>query len=701
MANESNKTTEILEFKVEQGDAISEMEKLKRVMIGLKEDQKQLNDAYKKGTITQHEYAQELVRLENISKKTGAAYNDLQKKVTGVQTETSKLTQALKDASGQIRIAGIGINDISSKITALTNPVTAAVAVVGALGAAYARSTIGAKDLAFAQAQLSAATTLVTNDFAELFSSAEDGEGILSKLTNQSIRFAATIAGPLGTLGQRYFDNIAAKSRELTLIQEQYEDLLREEITIRGQLSERLADNQELLTLINDEQTTYEQKVENIRKIERNLKDNKAEILGILNDELFFLQEQLRNDENNEALQTKVLEKKREIDKVIADSAKKIQGISRLEDNIATQNERQKEAAREKAKLLAFQTSELERQARIATLEREYADKRDPLTKLRDDVAEEAKITDSQISIREKMARTSEALGKAAEKSNKASSESFIKSQDAQQAALQLFSTEASRLYGTINKDNKAFAAIQLAIDSGLTLSAIERNAAQFGRFGGIYKAAALLSAGASLSQAAKLIGVTSPDISDKSLGKVEWYQGQPYVIQNGKPVPLEEAQAKAQRRQQIASDASEAVSYIATGAAIGSVIPGIGTVAGAVAGGLAYGVKKLISGFKGLFAEGGYTGPGGKYQPAGVVHAGEVVWSQRDVAAVGGPAVANAMRPTYKGYADGGLVRPHVIGPSYEEVLQIARNMPVFISWKEYLDYTSQMGRKGFFIER
>lgn len=55
-------------------------------------------------------------------------------------------------------------------------------------------------------------------------------------------------------------------------------------------------------------------------------------------------------------------------------------------------------------------------------------------------------------------------------------------------------------------------------------------------------------------------------------------------------------------------------------------------------------------------FAEGGYTGAGGKHQPRGVVHAGEVVWSQADVKAVGGPKAANSMRPT-AGYANGGIV--------------------------------------------
>ncbi len=55
-------------------------------------------------------------------------------------------------------------------------------------------------------------------------------------------------------------------------------------------------------------------------------------------------------------------------------------------------------------------------------------------------------------------------------------------------------------------------------------------------------------------------------------------------------------------------------------------------------------------------FAAGGYTGAGGMYDPAGVVHRGEVVWSQRDVAAWGGPGQVDAMR-RWRGYAEGGIV--------------------------------------------
>lgn len=52
-------------------------------------------------------------------------------------------------------------------------------------------------------------------------------------------------------------------------------------------------------------------------------------------------------------------------------------------------------------------------------------------------------------------------------------------------------------------------------------------------------------------------------------------------------------------------------------------------------------------------FADGGYTGDGGKYQPAGIVHAGEFVMNKEATNRIG---VGNLYR-MMRGYADGGLV--------------------------------------------
>jgi phage-related minor tail protein len=63
--------------------------------------------------------------------------------------------------------------------------------------------------------------------------------------------------------------------------------------------------------------------------------------------------------------------------------------------------------------------------------------------------------------------------------------------------------------------------------------------------------------------------------------------------------------------------------------------------------------IRSVSAGYSG----GGYTGDGGVLQPAGVVHKGEVVWSQQDIARAGGVAVVEAMRLGRRGYADGGFV--------------------------------------------
>ncbi|WP_147203101.1 hypothetical protein, partial [Paracoccus denitrificans] len=72
-------------------------------------------------------------------------------------------------------------------------------------------------------------------------------------------------------------------------------------------------------------------------------------------------------------------------------------------------------------------------------------------------------------------------------------------------------------------------------------------------------------------------------------------------------------------------------------------------------------GGKGLLGGlvnaiFKG-WSVGGYTGPGGKHEPAGIVHKGEVVWSQDDVRRAGGVGVVEALRRSSRlpGLADGG----------------------------------------------
>lgn len=122
-------------------------------------------------------------------------------------------------------------------------------------------------------------------------------------------------------------------------------------------------------------------------------------------------------------------------------------------------------------------------------------------------------------------------------------------------------------------------------------------------------------------------------------------------------------------------------------------------------------------------FARGGYTGAGGINDPAGVVHRGEVVWSQADVARAGGVAVVDAMRLGRRGYAAGGPVDippirsapansnsgrsgpiPVDIGVTFDEdagfrayVKKTSREQASQVSQQGLADYSETQRRGGF----
>jgi len=81
------------------------------------------------------------------------------------------------------------------------------------------------------------------------------------------------------------------------------------------------------------------------------------------------------------------------------------------------------------------------------------------------------------------------------------------------------------------------------------------------------------------------------------------------------------------------------------SGSVSGSSLPGIG----GTGGGLLNNIQ---------FDAGGYTGNGGKYEPAGIVHRGEGVLNQEEIRALGGEAGFNALRRAIRGpgHASGGI---------------------------------------------
>jgi hypothetical protein len=102
---------------------------------------------------------------------------------------------------------------------------------------------------------------------------------------------------------------------------------------------------------------------------------------------------------------------------------------------------------------------------------------------------------------------------------------------------------------------------------------------------------------------------------------------------------------------QAIVNTEEGATKALAQGGAYGSLLAGVVRATGYASVGLIAG--QTIAGF----ADGGYTGHGGKYDPAGIVHKGEGVLTQEEIRALGGPEGFYALRHSIKnGFADGGL---------------------------------------------
>jgi hypothetical protein len=119
------------------------------------------------------------------------------------------------------------------------------------------------------------------------------------------------------------------------------------------------------------------------------------------------------------------------------------------------------------------------------------------------------------------------------------------------------------------------------------------------------------------------------------------------------------------------------ATAALASGSKINPVF-GIISAGAAVVAGLASVAK--INGVE--FAEGGWTGPGSKYQPAGIVHADEYVVNKSiNNSPAAQPHIAALESMRIRGYADGGYVSNSVTQPINQQLqlMDIIKNLGPF----------------------
>lgn len=112
----------------------------------------------------------------------------------------------------------------------------------------------------------------------------------------------------------------------------------------------------------------------------------------------------------------------------------------------------------------------------------------------------------------------------------------------------------------------------------------------------------------------------------------IQWVATQIMMSAIGQTTQQEQAAAGAAAAAETAASWATAATYVATATMGGAVVAGETQLLAALAVNKAKALLSIVPGH----ADGGYTGAGGKYEPAGIVHKGEYVFSQEDVQRIG-----------------------------------------------------------------
>jgi hypothetical protein len=621
--------TIILNLEVDQTQAQKNLVQTEKNILALKRQQQELNKAYKEGKKTEEQYIQEKLRLDRAlkseqenNKKLNQILNtvnnslnaqrqrlaELKKSRDEIDRSTREGAKAFSDLNKQIRelndsikdaeeeggnfgrnvgnyvksvnIAGVSVGDLAGKMSSFAVVGGVATAVLGGLAAAYASSSAGAKDLAFAQDRLTFITSSLTESLGALVSgTGEGGQGALNNFIDGVLKFTKSV--PELAFAQALFagitgktvDQINEQSKAFALAREELRKLEIESVRAKGfsKLFEKAAEDARRLR--DDENQILEQRLSASNAVEQNLLANQTVRVNILNREIEGIKQANVNWQNQDAILLQISQKRAEVSDIEEEINGKLTENFTARKNILTQIEGLRRAEQRQASESPTAPDDPLRNAFQNDL----------------DIQEDANRRFQERVLKDNREFENERI-RQAKRSAEARIEVERRLNDARLEATASVLGSISSLFDQESDTYKAFASAQVIIS---TYAAATK----------AYEAAFL-------------------------------------------PLPT------------IAS-------------------PAIGTAFAAAA--IAQGLANLaqINGVQ--FAEGGYTGSGAKYEPAGVVHKGEWVAPQRVVQAPAAQPHLMALERMRTGYADGGFVTNQNISSSQQALItaNAIKNLP------------------------
>lgn len=615
---EDIKQTVLIDIDIEQDEGeFRKLAQLKGTLVDLKNQRNLLNDALKKELITQKEYNSEIVRVEALQKKVAAQYNQVQRSVTGLKNPFDKLNDSLKKqqqaiqgvipgldriTGGALSAAGGIFQMVKASLAFLATPLGLVIAGVTAALAPFAtfltQSGEGADLVTREMEGFRSVLQLVRDD---LVKTGKEQKGFFEGLI-ESIAASNPVIGALVT----QYNLLAEAGKKYADVLDDIQDE-QENFSIQASKDENQV--KRLILQAKNRTLTEQQRIDLL---------NKALLLeeGIVSKNTEFAQRSLsaiveRNrarleevgiiqkvGETQEDFVANNIDSIRDFDEALAKSL--IDSVKKLEEAKSSGI-----AIEEKAQT---QLDAIRQKAEEAEIKRQEAAFK------RSEDERKQRIEDFDFKLEQDAAEFEAEVEK---------QEQNIEFQEAVNAKLDEMA-EAFRQRNKEREEKRKKDALDTLLFEKQVFAARAGVAVQFGlliqQLAGRSKAVAI--AGVVIEKAAALgiIVAKTAEANLKAIAESPLTFGQPWVNIN---------------------TASGILAGVATVAAAAEAITQINSAKG--------------------FARGGYTGRGGVWEPAGVVHKGEVVWSQADVERAGGPEVVDRMRPTYRRdltpYAVGGIV--------------------------------------------
>lgn len=636
--------TLILDVQIDQAAAQKQLVQTERAINSLKKEAADLRKEYNAGKISEEEYAEASLRIQNAQKAEASQkrtltklvetesnsrnalklrvsqltqeYDNLNKKtVTGAKradelqkelkqlneeiTRSSKEAGLFKDQIGnyanafqqagspigghisQMASFGDAAVETAGKIGALGIGITGVVGVVTALGAAYAASAVGARDLQQTQDLLAATTEVLTNAVGDFIGTTESGQGVISAFTQSVLLYLNAEIGATAAA------SAAAKERLRQLeITEAFAKGVAKDAERRAEDARRIRD---------DESQDLQERLRQTEAITKELTNARDLQVGVFREQQAAIKQSTINYEKNREAVLKV----NQLEAEIADKNEEING--KLTENITARRE-----------ILRLIQEQAEFEAAIAR-----ANQRIGNTGLR-----------GQGSGFQGVARLDTQRTESAEELLLAqqTQDNIINARaDSYQTQLAM-----AEKFGTdLLKFNKKLDADQLKAHEDMLRLKHQADLMELDFY-------------------ADILGSAS-SLFEQSSSQYKFL-------------------ATAQTLISTYSAAQKSYEALAGITVVGPAL-GAAAAAAAVAAGLARVAQ--INGVQ--FAEGGYTGHGGKYEPAGIVHKGEYVVPQRVVNSPEGRSHITALeRSRLRGYADGGFVAQSNTAPINDNLMLI-----------------------------